>query len=144
MAYDVPPPLPNGYAVGPMAPDEYLACVDIAAEAFSSNNPAVRHLGLTAETYKLLTLLYAPREKCVGLSLVCREVSTGKPVAFLLMYPQSARPVILTKEVEVSDQTGNLKVPAAHNFALRSAPGTPHPLHVPFGPALSHRNPCST
>ena len=42
-------PLTPRLQVGPMKAEEYDDCVDICAEAFTTNNPAVMHLGITLE-----------------------------------------------------------------------------------------------
>ena len=78
--------VPN-FSIGPMRFDEYDQCVDIAAAAFTINNPMVVHLGIPRELYKRLVVSDTPLKATVhsGLSLVARSEDDGKPLAFLFM-----------------------------------------------------------
>ena len=57
------------FTISPMRPDEYDACIDIAAEAFTTNNPMVMHLGVTLDEYKPLARQMCPQKRTVPLDI---------------------------------------------------------------------------
>lgn len=69
-----------------MRRDEYTACVEVACDAFLTNNPAVVKLGIPREAWKAYTLADIPPELAVdtGLSLVARA-DDGSVLAFLFL-----------------------------------------------------------
>ena len=89
------------FTISPMRPDEYDTCIDIAAEAFTTNNPMVMHLGLTLDEFKPLARQMCPRKRTVdtGLSIAARD-SDGKLLAFLFLQTLDLRKKEPTKDRE--------------------------------------------
>jgi len=73
--------------ISTMREDEFERALDIAANAFCTNNPVVSHLGLKVEEFKKFTRSEHSVECNVksGLSLVARLKGQNKPMAFLFM-----------------------------------------------------------
>mmetsp|Transcript_14264 Transcript_14264/g.28924 ORF Transcript_14264/g.28924 Transcript_14264/m.28924 type:complete len:246 (-) Transcript_14264:103-840(-) len=74
------------FTISPVLPDEYEACIEIAAAAFTTNNPMVMHLGFSTEEFKPMARLMVPKDKTVdtGLSIGARSAD-GKLLAFLFL-----------------------------------------------------------
>lgn len=82
-----PHPEEATFTIEAMRADDYDRCIEIAADAFLTNNPAVKHLGISADAWKKFTRSDISRAAAVdsGLSLVARDKESGEILAFLFL-----------------------------------------------------------
>lgn len=75
------------FSIEPMRAGDYDRCIEVAAAAFNTNNPIMKHAGLTEEHYLRYAERSCSKAKCVdtGLSLVARSRSDGELLAFLFL-----------------------------------------------------------
>ena len=79
------------FIIEPMRADEYEHCIEIAAAAFNTNNPILKHAGLSEAHYRSYAIRSCSKAKCIdtGLSLVARSgtSSEGELLGFLFLKP---------------------------------------------------------
>lgn len=85
---DKQPPVfsvPDGFTIERMQPEDYETAVHLSSEAFTSNNPIVKHLGISAKDWKTIVMGETPKEEAIKHSFVARRDTDGNIAAYLTL-----------------------------------------------------------
>ena len=129
---------PPGFSISPMKPDEYDSCMNMCVDVFRHHNPAVRHMGITADAYGQLCRADCPQTHSVdsGLSLVCRSTD-GTIAGFLFCNALDLRHTDIAPTIFDLHPGNQVGGPATFQPLSNHVPATFQPLslyHVTFRP----------